>query len=228
VQEVRVDGPNAEAISAFVKDDLQGSQFLLLPKSSIFILQQRQIREHILSSFPNVQAVSITPSGLTTLTIKTVERATAFWWCGTMYALPLQTCYQADTEGRIFAPVSFTEGAASSSMLWLFSPVATSTGALPAPLGSSIVNTKPIPNALSFVKAMKSLGANIVAVDIRGDEADLYTQAGTRITYVLGREEQAAALAATSFPSLKLNDGSLLYVDLRFDSKVFFKKKGKP
>jgi hypothetical protein len=75
---------------------------------------------------------------------------------------------------------------------------------------------------------MRTLGADIVSIDIRGDEADLYTRAGTRITYVLGREQQAAGLAASAFPTLKLNDGSLLYVDLRFDSKVFFKKKGAP
>jgi hypothetical protein len=110
-------------------------------------------------------------------------------------------------------------------MLWLFAPLATSTGVLAPPLGYSLQSTKPVAGVLSFVKAMKSLGANVIAVEMRGDEADLYTEAGTRITYVTGREEQAAALAATSFPSLKLNDGSLLYVDLRFDSKIFFKKK---
>ena len=78
---------------------------------------------------------------------------------------------------------------------------------------------------LRFVKTLKSLGANITSVEIRGDEADLYTTYGTRITYVLGREQQAASLAATAFPSLTLSNSSLLYVDLRFDSKVFFKKR---
>src|SRR5262249_52105520 len=83
-----------------------------------------------------------------------------------------------------------------------------------------------IPNALEFVKAIKSLGVPIVSLVIRGDEADLYAQSGTRITYVLGTEQTTATIAASAFPSLNLNDGSLEYIDLRFGDKVYFKKVG--
>ena len=70
---------------------------------------------------------------------------------------------------------------------------------------------------------MKSLNVPIVSLVLRGDEADLYPQSGTRITYVLGQEQAAAQLAKAAFPSLDLNDGSVQYVDLRFDGKVYYK-----
>jgi hypothetical protein len=66
----------------------------------------------------------------------------------------------------------------------------------------------------------------VVAFVIRGDEADLYAQSGTRITYVLGREEVTTQVAESAFPSLNLDDGSLEYVDLRFEGKAYFKKVG--
>ncbi len=75
------------------------------------------------------------------------------------------------------------------------------------------------------MKALRVLNADVRSVDMRSDEADIYTRGATRITYVMGKEQQAANLAATAFPTLNLNDGSLLYVDLRFEGKVFFKKK---
>ena len=96
---------------------------------------------------------------------------------------------------------------------------------LVAVLGASVTGAKYIPELLRFAKTLKSLGAIVTSVQLRGDEADLYTVYGTRITYVLGREQQAATLAATAFPSLTLSNNSLLYVDLRFDSKIFFKKR---
>jgi len=64
------------------------------------------------------------------------------------------------------------------------------------------------------------------AVTLRGDEVDLHTEGGTRITYVIGDEGEAAILAATSFPTLNVNDGSIEYVDLRFRNKVYLKRVG--
>ena len=67
---------------------------------------------------------------------------------------------------------------------------------------------------------------NVVSVEIRGDEADLYTPHGTRVTYILGNEEKAAALAASAFPTLNIQGGQLAYVDLRFEGKVYIKRHG--
>ncbi|HRH24694.1 MAG TPA: hypothetical protein PK109_03875, partial [Candidatus Paceibacterota bacterium] len=60
---------------------------------------------------------------------------------------------------------------------------------------------------------------------IRGDEADLFVPPGTRVTYVVGQEVEAAKSAEAAFKGLNLVDGSLLYVDLRFDGKVYVKRR---
>ncbi|MDB5194927.1 MAG: hypothetical protein JWO84_111 [Parcubacteria group bacterium] len=223
VQTVKAEGLDAAGVETFVEKDLTGTRFFVIPKNSIFFIPQKSLRAHLLAAFPQIEAVSIAPIGLTTLKVAATERASVLWWCGTARDAAVAPCYETDAAGIVFAQVPAEEAAASSSMLSLYAPLAQPIGTTPA--GDSVASPALLPPLIQFVKAMRTLGADITAVAMRGDEADLYTRAGTRITYVLGREQQAAALATSAFPTLSLNDGSLLYVDLRFDSKVFFKKK---
>ncbi len=224
ISTVDATGPAADAIKAFVQKDLSGTRFLIVPKNSIFFVPERQIRADVLAAFPAIEAVSIHPEGLTALSIESTRRASVLWWCGTATDAPSTSCYQADAQGLVFAEVPLDQRFATDSALTLYAPLAKEP-ANGSPVGDAIANSQALPQVIQFVKAMRSLGANVVSVAIRGDEADLYTAAGTRITYVIGREEQAANLAAAGFGSLNLNDGSLEYVDLRFESKIFFKKK---
>ncbi len=225
VQTVSANGPHATELREFVLQELSGTVYYILPKNSIFFLPEQKLRDEILARFADIEAVSIAPANLTTLSVASVGRTTSFWWCGLAIASPSADCYQSDLQGLIFSLVPFEDALATSSVLKLYAPVASSTEATTSPLGGIILHAPVIPGVMQFVKAMKTLGANVVSVELRGDEADLYTLAGTRITYVTGREREAAELAASAFPSLNLNDGSLLYVDLRFSGKAFFKKK---
>jgi hypothetical protein len=229
VATVDASGPGADTLPTFLQEKLSGTRFLIVPKNSIFFLPEKELRAAVLHAYPNVSAVSLSPKGLTTLSVKTLGRASIFWWCGTSYATPYGSCFDTDNEGFIFAPAieTVSEGTSTdTSMLRVYAPVADADASLASPLGAHLQSPAHIPGVTQFVKAMRTLGADVVMVDMRGDEADLYTQAGTRITYVIGKEEEAAALAASGFPNLNLNDGSLLYVDLRFSGKVYFKKRG--
>jgi hypothetical protein len=223
VRTVAVEGPGADAIQKFVEGQLSGSRYAVVPNNSIFFIPENRIRAAVLTAFPEIEAVSIAPSGLNTLVLKSTGRATVLWWCGVPDASV--ECYHADAKGLVFSEVPPEERAAASSTLVVHAPLAPAPAGTTPPRGSFIAGAERLPALIQFIKALRGLGADIVSVTIRDDEADIYTRAGTRITYVLGREQAAANLAASGLPALNLNDGSLLYVDLRFDSKVFFKKK---
>ncbi len=224
VQKIETSGPHADELSTFVEGKLTGRVHLIFPKNSIFFIPTDELRSEILATYPDVEAVSLSASGLTALSVTTTGRATAFWWCGTAFMSVHPNCFETDTSGKIFNPIDASSTSASSTPFILFG---TYDGALSpnSPLGGTIAGAHFIPDMLRFVKTLKSLGAPVTSAEIRGDEADIYTMSGTRITYVLGREEQAASLAATAFPTLDMQGSSLLYVDLRFASKIYFKKK---
>lgn len=225
IQVVQADGGSAGDLQAIASRDMRGAYLFIIPKSSIFFVPQKAIRTDILSAHPEIEALSISAKGLNTLTIHSVERASAFWWCGTDATVPSEQCYDTNAAGLIFQPASGFS-TSSTATLRLYGTIDATTTDTFYPLGAHIQGAGTLPNALRFVKAIKGLGVNVVALSLRGDEADLYTDKHTRITYVLGKEQQAAGLAATAFPQLSVNDGSLEYVDLRFTGKVYFKKKG--
>ena len=60
---------------------------------------------------------------------------------------------------------------------------------------------------------------------IRGDEVDILLDSGTRLTYVLGHEEDAYSALKSAHGNFNLLNGSIDYVDLRFSGKVYLKKR---
>ncbi len=239
VQRVDAAGPDSDGVQSLTQTILHGTYYYFFPRNSIFLFPQSKIREQILLQYPDIAAVSISREALNAISVSGTPRQAALKWCGEEYSrtvvttastspATVPTCYNADAQGVVFAALS-PDAQPSGESLTLYGALASNpiNGSGPdSPLGATIEDATLIPNALQFVKAMRSLGAPVTTLVLRADEADLYTQAGTRITYVLGQEHDAAQLAMSAFPSLNLADGSLDYIDLRFQGKVYFKKVG--
>ena len=245
IMSVTAEGPNADAARAIAEASLEGTYLYVLPKDSIFIFPEGAMRRQILNEYPGVTAVSIKRTGFTSIALSNVPRSSAFIWCGES-AVSSSPCHQADAEGFVFAPEEqqgavavamqmedATEPEAKAapvvedidmSVLRIYAPLEGADAG--SPVRAHVVGAERLPDVLRFVKAMKSLNVGVVSVEIRGDEADLYTPEGTRITYIMGREKAAADLAASAFPTLNLNSGELEYVDLRFRGKVYVKRIG--
>lgn len=218
---VTANGPHAEEARLLAQRALEGTHAFVLPRNSLFFIPESDVRARILAEYPDIEAVSISAAGLNTLSLTTLPRAEAFVWCGASLELTDGQCYSANAEGLIFAPVPL-EVSSTSEALRIYAAIEGQKG--DTPVTARISYASRIPEALRFIKAIQTLGANVVSVSFRADEADLYTEAGTRITYVLGREQEAAGIAASVFPQLSLNDGSVSYVDLRFSGKAYFKR----
>jgi hypothetical protein len=210
-------------LEASAKEQMEGAYFNVFPKDSFFLYPERSIRAAILELHPNVSAVSISRTGFTSIALKTIARASAFEWCGEPGAAS-SYCFEADAEGLVFAPAVST--GTTSEALRVYALLETASSTTSYPLKARVKGAEHIPDILRFSRAIKSLGIPVESIAIRGDEADLYVPQGTRITYVIGHEEAAAKGAEASFARLNLMDGSLEYVDLRFDGKVYLKRRG--
>ena len=94
------------------------------------------------------------------------------------------------------------------------------------PFLNTVANVTKLSALFDFARHLRTFGAQVAAAVIRGDEADLFLSDGTRVTYVLGDEQNADALLVAVKNKISLTDGSLVYVDLRFPHKVYFLKRG--
>lgn len=250
IQSVEVVGPHEQIVKEIALRELSGTYLRLLPRNSAMVYPEDYIRAAILTEQPSVAAVSMRLSSFTSLSITTTPRVPAFTWCGVdpvTTATPAPTpaptvatssdptaiaasavqatdsprCFFADTYGFIFA----AEAAQQPEKLpRLYATLA--NGVPEAPIGGTVSYGSSATNILKFVRAIETLGLDVKHTQIRGDEADIILVNNTRITYVIGREEEAARVAASALPSLSLADGVYAYVDLRFDGKAYAKRRG--
>ena len=187
IQNVQASGPDSQDVESLARAQMTGRYAFIFPLDSVLFVPQKEMRASILNTHLDIQAVSISATGLNTLSIQALPRASAFWWCGESADTSDGTCYEVGAEGLLFEPVasgllgasttaSTTTVAARPSLL-VYAPLATSTRTVA--LGSSIASSSAIPGALRFVKAMKDLGVNVVSLTLRDDEADVYAASCT-------------------------------------------------
>ncbi len=238
IQTVSANGPDADNAKTIASMKLVGTYGYIVPRNSVFFIPKSKIRSAILDAAPDVSAVSLVRTSFSSLEVRTTPRAASFVWCGTTVDTPFPNgaCFDADIEGLLFKAAEGTTTTSSStepnmaqsdgSYVRVFSALDRDVADGQSPLRAHVVSSSRIPDALKFVGAVRGLGAPVSALAIRGDEADLWIGGPTRITYVLGHEEEAAALAASALPTLKLTDGSIQYVDLRFPGKAYIKRYG--
>ncbi len=216
----------ASSLESIAREKLSGTYSYVFPRDSFFLYPERSIRAAILEAHPGVSSVSISRTGFTSIALRTSERVAAFHWCGSPESPSSDTCYQADAEGFVFASAPVENASTTLPTLRVYATLVSDADSEGYPLRTHVVGADRIPDILRFSRAIKSLGVPVHSIAIRGDEADLFVPEGTRVTYVIGHEEEAAKGVSAALPSLNLMDGSLEYVDLRFDGKVYLKRRG--
>ena len=222
---------NTDALETLASAELKGAYHGIVPRNSFFFYPERSIRAVILENYPAIAAVSVSRTGFSSLSLKASARVSAFWWCGIPENLSARigNCYEADAEGFIFEKTVdvFAEVATSSEKnqtLHVYADLETASTSDRYPLRSRVQGAKALPDVLKFVRAVQALGIPVASIAIRGDEGDLFVEPSTRITYVIGHEREAEKNVAAALKGLNLVDGSLEYVDLRFDGKVYLKR----
>jgi hypothetical protein len=173
-------------------------------------------------------AISIFRNGMTGLSIKVEYRVPIARWCGSspdiaMFDLATD-CYLFDAKGFIFATTSAMTPI-NSFVIYKSLVNSTSSPQAVQTIGSTLPNSEKLPAAFNFARQLYSFDSPVSSIVFRADEVDDYLSSGTRITYLLGDEQNAFTALVSARADLNLADGSLQYIDLRFGGKMYVKKK---
>ena len=224
-----------QALADYAKQAMQGSYLGIIPRDSTFFVPTHRIRVAILSAHPDIAALSISRRWTTGLSIRPSMRTAAGRWCGTApdvtrfnlnassTRLNLVTpCYLFDPSGFVYAAARASTTPETLNSFTLYAPlIDDATEALDATIAGAAL----LPDAFAFARQLASLGSTVESVIIRGDEVDILLASGTRVTYVLGHEQDAYSALLSARASFNLANGSVDYIDLRFPGKVYIKKK---
>lgn len=231
IAEITVYGAS-QFYAEYARSAMQGKYLGLIPRDSTFFFPATRIREGILAAHPEFAAVSFFREGLTGLSIKIHERVPVARWCGLAPTPDVEEyCYVFDASGYLFAA-----DASTTPKLNPFSLYGRLASDTLEPLRATLAHAEELPAAFDFARQLDTLGGSVSKIVIRDDEVDAYLKSGTpsnksdlvlgtRVTYVLGREQDAFTALVSSRENMNLADGSIDYVDLRFGGKVYMKRR---
>ncbi len=218
-----------DSLARIAEAELAGSYLSLVPRNSIFFYPERAIRKAIYTQYGEVAAVSLFRNGLTGLTIRVTTRVPIARWCpeevseimgtSTPEAAPRADCYFFDDQGLLYAT---TTDAVPVNSFSVHAPLPTGET---TPRGQTLPQAEQLPSVFNFAREIAQFGSLVQTVSIEEQEVALKLESGTRVRYVLGQEEQAFSALVSAKQNLNLRDGSLEYIDLRFEGKVYLKRR---
>ncbi len=216
-----------QSLATTALSEMRGNYFDIVPRDSTFFFPETRIRDNILAEHPDISAVSIFRNGMTGLSISVEYRVPIARWCGSTFATssPVGNCYLFDANGFIFSTTSADSTSSPQAIATINSFVV--YGSLSGennPVGKTLPNAKELPAAFNFARQLSAFGSSVFSIVFRSDEVDDYLASGTRITYVLGDEQNAFTALSSARDDFNLADGSVQYIDLRFDGKIYLKK----
>ncbi len=217
------DVTRSEDIERVVAKDLSGSYLHLVPHSSTLFYPRNKIMSDILSTLPRVRTAMVSLSDFHTMEVKITERGPAALYCKDVShpTIP-KNCYFIDTTGYIFS-----EAPAFSGEVYR---VYTSEPVLDEPLKKVFLLPNEFKDMEEFLKSLANIPLYPEVLTVHDDEYSLLLSSGTKVWWKKDQKLDEIYSSLDSFilnPSIrKQGIGNLLYIDLRVESKVFYKFQG--
>lgn len=245
VEEIEFKGSftETEKLSPIVQRYLENKLWRFVPQKSIFLAPAGSIKDNILNAFPEIKEVLIQKKLPNILEIEAVKRELAGIWCQTKESeseeeiatsteeevtvkkqeRKIGDCFYIDKEGIIFQESSLIRG---SLILNIYSfenkPVELREQAVPPEIMDFILEVREkLPGIkTASEQALKSNDFEIVSIeDLR---ANLLSGWQVYFNPSYSAESQLNALEMVLEEQIK-ETGSLEYVDLRIENRVYYK-----
>lgn len=209
-------------IESIVTNDLAGDYLWVIPKSNALLYSEDKIKADILAAIPRIETVNVSLSSLHNLNVVVSERTPSALYCTNVSDITNPTgCYFLDASGYIFSAAP----AFSGGVYMIYS----SNPALDNPLRQQFMPASQFQNLANFLGTLSHIPVVPKVFVAKTDEDDLLLPSGTVIMWKPTQDLDTIYSNLSAFltdPSLTKNTpSSFLYIDLRFDDKVFYKYK---
>lgn len=218
-------------IEEIVKKEISGKYFWILPKTNFLIYPKNKIKKELSHNFKRFNKISINLNGFRTLDISVSEYEGRYLYCGTLPRSDLENnkCYFLDKNGYIFDEAPYFSGNVYFKFYGDSSINETS------PNGSYFLKDK-FAKIIEFKNAMDKMSLKPASFlwnenkktgnfYLLGDSnMNPYIVFDMDSDYQKLAENLQAAISVEPLKSdLKTKISSLLYIDLRFGNKVYYK-----
>lgn len=210
------------------------SRFILFSKKNVFFYPKKKI-EKILSDIPRIKSFDVHRENFNNLVIDIVERDSKYTWCGD--TLPEENsnlkdnkCYFMDGDGYIFDEAPYFSGNV------YFKFFGKTEHDIDTPAGSSFLPGT-FNDFLSFKSNLEMMGLKLSALLLKDDgDMELYLTSNSALPNtpkIIFKSEAELERVAENLQAVITTEpfatdfdkkyDSLLYIDLRFGNKVYYK-----
>lgn len=225
INNVVVEGNGAttsEEIEDIVRERLQGNLLWFIPRANALIAPEGRIEERLLADIPRLSSAEVNLDNLKTLRVVVRERTPFALYCENIEVISHPSkCFFLDQSGNIFSEAPDFSG--EVYMIYSASPV------LESPLRSQLIEPKEFGNINAFVSELQTLGILAKAVVRRGEEYAAVLSGGAELKWRSGQNlsdlvsDLRAFLRDSKMKAAAFGD--LMYIDLRFDNKIYWLPK---
>ena len=237
---------DTEVIQGIVEKELEGSYFWLIPKTNFLFYPKYKIIRELEDQYKRLTDIEIKVRGAQTLEVSVKERVGLYTWCGE--DLPAEgvnfedvKCYFMDAQGYIFDQAPYFSG---DVYFKFFGPLGDGTkdmessNFLESPAGHYFIPELFV-RVVLLEDTLSQMGTRVMALYVKDkSEMEFYLESSGSIRnapkiivnqdadFIKIAENLDAALTTEPLKTdFKQKYSSLLYIDLRFGNKVYFKFK---
>lgn len=234
ISNVEVEGNtiiDSEMIKGVVQKETSKNYFWVFPKTNIFFYPKNNIAKELRIKFKRLKDIEFSISKNGILEIRVSEREPEYTWCGVSMVdlAQKEKCYFLDKEGYVFDEAPYFSGAVYFKFYGKVEQIEDS------PLGSyffrenfpKLISLKIILENLDLKPVMLYVedGGN-VTIHLSSGAAQDHPEVRLKLDSDLDRIKENLEAALTTEPlqtEFKKKYDSLLYLDLRFGNKVYYK-----
>lgn len=223
---------DTSAIDSVIREEISGKYLWLFPKTNVLIYPKSKIKTALENNFSRLSNIEISMDRKM-LKISVSEREAKYLWCGASTGVQHPTeekCYFLDDEGYIFDEAPYFSGEV------YFKFYGSPDGEAESPAGSYF-SQKNFKQLILFKDVVAGMGTKPVMISVLPDgDIEMFlarsgaNTLGPKIIFKSDAdlknvaENLQAALATDPLMSqFKNKYSTLLYIDLRFGNKVYFK-----
>ena len=220
-------------IEKVVNENLKGYYFWVFPKTNFLLYPKKIIKKDLENNFKRLYDISIDVYKIKTLKVFVAEREGKYLWCGDYVPVLIEDtssykCYFMNDDGYVFDEAPYFSGNV------YFKTYGSLDNKTENTFGSYFLKDK-FTGIVKFKETLEGLGLNPIYF-WTGEDGDAnisissQSNIGPKVIFKINSDYekisenlQAAITTEPLQTKIKDNLSSLLYIDLRFGNKVYYK-----
>lgn len=221
---------DTEMVKATVLKELTGNYLGVFPRTNLFLYPKNSIKNTLADKFKRLKDIEFSIKNNKVLSLSLSERKGLYTWCGSNVESTDQKCYFLDDSGYIFDVAPFFSGEV------YFRFYGNLDGNMDMPVGSYFLK-RSFGDLISLKKTLETMNLKPVTLYTTPDgEIKIYLSRGSLLPtgpaiifkadanfQKIAENLQAALTTEPLQTDFKKKYSSLLYIDLRFGNKVYYK-----